>query len=255
MDVSVCTDMVCPQWDTAEAIARLAPLGVRYIEFWGWQNKDLAAVCTACERYGVQVAAICTAAFDLTDPAHRSEYLDGLRRSIPAAQQLGCPVLITQVGPDHGTPREAQHRSIAEGLTAAAQLLRGTGVTLAIEPLNLRTDHPGYYLSSSDEAFALVREVGCPEVRVLFDIYHQQVTEGDILAHVLPDLDCIAHFHAAGCPGRHELESGELAYPRLLRRIADAGYTGCVGLEYAPVQADWAGLRADLAALAAAGLH
>ena len=255
MNISVCTDMLCPQLDTAEAVRSLAPLGVRYIEFWGWQNKDLTAIRDACRQHGVQVAAICTAAFDLTDPARRAEYLDGLRRSIPAAQQLACPVLITQVGPDRGTSREEQHRSIAEGLTAAAQLLQGTGVTLAIEPLNLRVDHPGYYLSSSEEAFRLVHEVDRPEVRVLFDIYHQQVTEGDILSHVLPNLDCIAHFHAAGCPGRHELESGELAYPRLLRRIADAGYTGRVGLEYAPVRADWTGLRADLAALAAVGLQ
>ena len=100
--------------------------------------------------------------------------------------------------------------------------------------------------------------VGSPNVKVLFDLYHQQVSEGDLLAHLLPHLDKVGHLHAAAVPGRSALLGGELDYPTLLRRIADAGYTACVGLEYFPTQHGEDGLPADLravlAALNAAGL-
>ena len=111
-----------------------------------------------------------------------------------------------------------------------------------------RVDHRDAYLESSQEAFALVHAVNSPCVKVLFDIYHQQVSEGDILTLLLPHLDKVGHLHAAAVPGRAALLGGELDYPTLLARIAAAGYEGCVGLEYFPQQ--WTeGVAADLPAV------
>lgn len=254
MKISVCMDALCPQWPWPEAVERLWALGVRTVEFWGWQGRDTAGLARALGARGMGLAGMCTSSFELTDPARRGAWLAGLRESLAAARALGCPALITQSGPDTGAPRAEQHASIAAGLAAAAPLLREAGVTLLLEPLNTRHDHPGCYLSSSDEAFALAAGAG-GGVRVLYDIYHQQVTEGDILAHVLPNLGLIGHFHLAGVPGRHEPSGGELALAQVPGRIAAAGWQGFLGLEYTPLLPPEQSLSQELAALRAAGLE
>ncbi len=255
MTLSVCTDAVCPELPVEQAAEMLADLGFTAMEFWGLQGKNLTALKEVCTRRNIRIAGCCTGCFVLNDPTCREEFLSSLKESAATAKRMGIPTLITQVGQDTGAPRAAQHQSIVEGLTAAVPVLQAASVTLVIEPLNLRVNHPGYYMPSSDEAFEIVKEVNSPYVKVLFDIYHQQVTEGDILAHVLPNLEWIGHFHTASCPGRHELESGELCYPRLLKVIADAGYEKFVGLEYSPAGDLITGLKGDLAALQAVGLH
>ena len=132
------------------------------------------------------------------------------------------------------------------GLEACLPLLEGTDMTLLVEPLNTRVDHPGYYLTSSDEAFEVVEAVGSPQVKVLFDIYHQQIMEGDLIRRIGANIDKIGHFHAAGSPGRHELYDGEIHYPAVLRAIQDSGYQGYVGLEYFPKQEPRTGIEAFL---------
>lgn len=214
-----------------------ASCGYRWYEFWGWQGRDLQAIQKEAGRLGLQHAACCLPFIPLTEPERREEFLEGVKKSIGALRILGGSLLIAQVGSDTGAPRGQQHRSIVQGLRAAAPLLEAAGVTLVIEPLNLRVDHAGYYLSGSDEAFAIVEEAGSPAVKVLFDIYHQQITEGDLIRRITGNIGLIGHFHAAGNPGRHELDTGEINYPAVLAAAAGAGYTGCVGLEYRP-QAD-----------------
>ena len=134
------------------------------------------------------------------------------------------------------------------GLQDAARLLEGTDIVLAIEPLNEQVDHPGYYLVRSDEAFAIIDDVNSPNIQVTFDLYHQQLSEGNLTATLTDQIDKIAHFHAAGCPGRNELDRGELAYPWLFSAIEGAGYQGFVGLEYWPQRPAEEGLRSVLAA-------
>ena len=143
--------------------------------------------------------------------------------------------MITQVGADTGAPREDQHASIVAGLKAAAPILESAGITLMIEPLNTYVNHPGYYLWSSSEAFDIVREVDSPSVKVIFDIYHQQVMEGNIIPNILGNLDLIAHLHGAGHPGRHEMQNGESNYSVIIDAVDKAGYRGALGLEYKPL--------------------
>jgi hydroxypyruvate isomerase len=139
---------------------------------------------------------------------------------------------ITQVGNDTGAPREVQHTAIVETLKAAKPILEQYGVTVMPEPLNVKVNHPGYYLTTASEAFDIIREVDSPFVKVVYDIYHQQVTEGDIIPTVTKHLDLIAHLHSAGHPGRHDLWEGELNYKYIFDAIDKAGYTGACGLEY-----------------------
>ncbi len=218
-----------------EAVEKISRLGYKYIEIYDWKHLDLKSAAKALADTGVTLLSMCTSDFRLTDPACRGMWLDGIKKSCEAAGVLGAKKLITQVGADTGAAREAQHRSIVEGLRAGAEILESTGVTVMIEPLNIKVDHPGYYLTSSAEAFDIVREVGSPNVKAVFDIYHQQISEGNIIPNVTENLDCIAHLHAAGHPGRHELQYGENDYVNIFAAIDRAGYTGACGLEYSPL--------------------
>ena len=128
--------------------------------------------------------------------------------------------------------------SLVEGLREVAPLLEQSGITLVIEPLNERVNHPGYYLVRSDEAFQIIDEVNSNNIKVVFDIYHQQISEGDLIENIRKNIKKIGHFHAAGNPGRHELQKGEIAYAYVFDQIQAMGFTGYVGLEYWPTQSD-----------------
>lgn len=221
--------------DFCEALRTVASLGFDTAETYDWKVLELEKVRATCLDTGVNLISMCTSEFDMTSPEKRTLYLKNLRESCKAAKQVGATKLITQVGPDTGKERAFQHESIRTTLCEAVPILEESGITLMIEPLNVLVDHPGYYLTSSAEAFTLIREVDHPLVRVVYDIYHQQITEGNIIPNVTENLELIAHLHAAGHPGRHELQSGESNYPFIFDAIDKAGYTGACGLEYRPV--------------------
>lgn len=228
-----------------EAIRRSAACGYRAVEFWGWWGRDLDALEDALGTSSVRLATFCTRFVSLVDRARRSEYIEGLSETLDVAARFGVSRIISQVGselPD--LAREDQQQSIVEGLVECAPMLEKAGVTLLVEPLNLLVDHKGYFLSRSAEAFDIVSAVDNTHVRVLYDIYHQQITEGNLISTIRRHLPLIGHFHAAGNPGRHELTTGEIRYEQVLAELRAAAYEGFVGLEYFPVEDPEAGLMA-----------
>ena len=237
MNFSVCVDAVFEGKDFCGSLQTLKELGFEYFEFWRWWDKDMAAIKRQKEALGLNVAAFCTRFITLVDPATRPAYIKGLEETIEVAKELGCTCIISQVGDERqGVSREEQHQSLVDGLKACAPLLEKAGVTLVFEPLNTLIDHQGYYLTSSAEAFAIVNAVGSEKVKVIYDIYHQQIMEGNLLNAMLPAIEKIGHFHAAGLPGRNELDHGEINYPEIFKAIAASAYGRCVGLEYFPTE-------------------
>ena len=221
--------------DFCDALKRIRELGIDAAVTYNWKDLDQDAVRATCEETGVELMSMCTTNFDLTNPAARDAWLAGLRESCAAAKRMGVKRLITQVGPDTGARRDFQHESIVKGLSAARPILEDSGVTIMIEPLNTYFNHPGYYLWSAVEGFEIVREVDHPLVKVVYDIYHQQIMEGNIIPNITNNLDCIAHLHSAGHPGRHELQYGENDYKIIFAAVDKAGYNGACGLEYGPL--------------------
>ncbi|MBP3332597.1 MAG: TIM barrel protein [Clostridia bacterium] len=221
--------------DFCEAIKTVASLGYDAAETYRWKDLDLDKVKATLDETGVELLSMCTSEFRMTTPEHRQLWLDGLKESCIAARKLGVKKLITQVGQDTGAPREEQRASIVAALNAAKPILEEYGVTIMPEPLNTYVNHPGYYLWSSIEAFDIIREVDHPNVKLIYDIYHQQVMEGNIIPSVTKNLDLIAHLHSAGHPGRHELQYGENDYNVIFDAIDKVGYTGACGLEYSPL--------------------
>lgn len=241
---SVCIDAVLGDMPLVEAVRTVRNCGIAAFEFWGWWDKDLAKIQQATQSNDMQISACCTRFISLVDPERRSDYLTGLEESIAAATSIGCRTIISQVGDFRmGVSRQLQHQSLVDGLKAAAPMLARANITLVFEPLNELVDHPGYYLIRSDEAFQIVDEVDSDWVKVVFDIYHQQVSEGHVIHNICHNIHRIGHFHAAGNPGRHELTIGELNYRNIFDAIRKSSYDGYVGLEYWPVASPTEGLK------------
>lgn len=241
---SVCIDAVFEGLAPGDAIPLVKEAGVNAIEFWGWWDRDLVEIEAARDKAAMEISACCTKFISLVDESLRDQYLAGLEESIEVAKRLNCKTLISQVGDAlPGVSRDVQHASLVQGLREAVPMLEAGDVTLVIEPLNELIDHQGYYLVRSEEAFQIIDKVDSPYVRVVFDIYHQQISEGQLIANIRNNVEKIAHFHAAGNPGRNELTCGELHYPSIFDAIQECGYDGFVGLEYWPLQDAAGGLR------------
>ena len=226
-----------------DAIRKVRELGFDAVETYNWKSLDLDAVRAACEENGVELMSMCTTEFNMTNPDMREKWLAGLKESCEAANRVGAKRLITQVGQDTGAPREQQHASIVAALKAAAPILDATGVTIMIEPLNTLVNHKGYYLWSAVEAFDIIHEVNHPLCKVVYDIYHQQVMEGNNIPNITGNLDSIAHLHSAGHPGRIDLQFGENDYRVIFKKVDEAGYKGACGLEYHPTMDPTESLR------------
>ena len=247
---SVCIDAVFEGKSFDEACAATKQAGIPAIEFWGWWDKDLDELQAAQKANGLAISACCTRFISLVNPSVREDYLEGLRESIEAAKQLGTTMLISQVGEfRQGVSRDDQEEALIAGLKAAAPMLEEAGITLVIEPLNELVNHPGYFLIRSDAAFDIIEEVDSPNVNVVFDIYHQQISEGNLIQNIVENIDKIGHFHAAGNPGRNELQFGEINYPQVFAAIQQTDFEGFVGLEYWPLEEDPVGALSEVAQL------
>lgn len=238
MRLSACIEMlfVSETPDIVRRMALAAEAGFDTVEFWHWRNKDIAAIDKARRELGLAITGLLAEPVaDLTDPARHDEFLAGLKQSIAVARRLDAPVLIVQAGSElPGRSRAGQHQAIVTALRRAADLLAGTGIVLALEPLNIRIDHPGYYLSSTEEGLDIVDAVGRPEIRLLYDIYHSMVMD-EAPARVLAGrVDRIVHLHIADHPGRHQPGTGGLALAEALAWIESQGYAGAAGLEFVP---------------------
>ncbi|WP_072523736.1 hydroxypyruvate isomerase family protein [Clostridium sp. Marseille-P3244] len=244
MKYSVCTDALFPDTPVEDIIPVLRDHGYDTIEFWTWWDKDLERIEHLCAEHQIQISTFCV---DFRTnpgiPEDHDKYLEGLDASIRAARRLNCRTLIAQAGwSAEGVPADVHDRALRTVLKDAVPTLEKNDITLILEPLNIKVDHPGYHLSTSEHAFSILDEVGSSHVKLLFDIYHQQITEGNILATIEKHLDQIGHFHIAAVPGRIEPYNGELDYPYIIDQISRLGYNGCWGLEYMPKSDPWSTL-------------
>jgi hydroxypyruvate isomerase len=219
-----------------ERIDAVADAGFRAFEFWGWRDKDLEAIRSRADARGLGVAAIVGSGIQIVDESTHESFLKEIAEAAEAARLLGAPTMIVLTGDEMADrSRTEQHDNVVRALRAAAPIVREAGVRLTLEPLNTLVDHKGYYLTSSREGFEILDDVAAPDVvGLLFDAYHQQVTEGNLTSNLLAGLDRVSHIHVADVPGRREPGTGEVNYMNLLAAAAQAGYSEYCGLEFAP---------------------
>ncbi len=223
-----------------EQMRKVAEAGYKGFEFGNWRVENPAEISKLARSLDLECACIVVrgaseAPMSLTAPADRAAFLSALKDSTEAAKRFGTTRVVTLAGKEvPGVPREAQHKSIVEGLKAAHEIVAPAGITMILEPFNTLVDHPGAYLAIMQEAFAIVKEVGSPFLKILFDIYHVQIMEGNLSNTIRKNIAMIGHFHVADVPGRHEPGTGEINYLSVFRAIQQTGYRDFVGMEYGP---------------------
>lgn len=228
-------DTLLPGLPVPERIKTFKESGFNAFEFWCHWQYDLKELAREAEKNAMEIAAFATEFISLADSSCREEYLAGFSRSLSAGQTVGCRRIITQVGNElPGVAAAVQTQSIIDGLCAAGELAAKDGFTILVEPLNVLVDHAGYFLSRSDAAAEIIEKVDMPHVKMLFDIYHQQITEGNLIANIGKYLPLIGHFHFADVPGRHQPGTGEINYHNIFAFIDKSGYDGYAGMEFFP---------------------
>lgn len=234
MKLCPCIDMLYKGYDLKEALLCIKEAGFQGFECWDYNDWGLSRLAEAAEELKLQITNIGPDFASLADAKQRKQFVKEIEKALEAGKRLSAGCLTVLSGDDTGENRTCQHASIVAGLREAAPIAESAGITIVLEASNRRVNRPDNYLTSSDETFEIIDEVGSPFVKMLYDIYHQQISEGDLLSRIIPNIDKIGHFHAAGVPYRHELHLSEINYDFLFQEIQKADYQNWIGLEYQP---------------------
>lgn len=171
--------------------------------------------------------------FSSGDEDHRAQFLADCRDSVEVAQRVNAQWMTVVMG--DLSPRlelDYQTANAIESLRRAAVIFEPHGLTMVLEPLNPFRDHPGMFLSKVPQAYMICRAVDSPSCKILFDIYHQQITEGNLIPNIDMAWDEIAYFQIGDTPGRDEPTTGEINYKNVFRHIHGKGYDGILGMEH-----------------------
>ena len=253
-NIDLCIEPFFLGTEASEKIKKVKKLGFEAVEFWFWDHeftgnnliprrKNIHEISSVCNDLNITITDLVVNSPDgsiggfLTKPEDKNKYLERLKETIEIAHKLDCKKLITCTGNEIADKTfQQQFDSVVQTLTKAAEIAKKEGITLVLEALNSYVDHAGYFLTSSKTGFDIVRMVNNPGLKLLFDVYHMQIMEGNLTASIKNNISLIGHFHSASVPGRNELYSGEINYASIINTINDSGYDGYFGLEYWPAE-------------------
>jgi hydroxypyruvate isomerase len=224
-----------------------AGIGLKGIDLLQVEEYDIP------RRYGL----VCTMGYagggEIANALNRTEnhaaIEQAFRTNIPRAAKAGVPNVITFSGTRRGMPDEEGARNTVVGLNRVKRIAEDQGVTICMELLNSKHDHPDYMCDHTAWGVRVVKEVNSRNVKLLYDIYHMQIMEGDLIATIRSNIEWIGHFHTGGVPGRHELNhTQEVQWDAVMGAIADLGFRGYVAHEFVPTGDPLVSLReaADL---------
>jgi len=236
-----------------ERLAKVAEADYSNVELVGeyrnWSADDFARANAARKRLGIQFDATAGLAHGIADPAARDAFLADLKQAMTPMETLSCPAMIVLTGNTvPGLSREAQHQCSIETLKRAAAMVEGR--TINGQPVRLLLEcidpeeNPHYFLPSAAEAIEIVRSVNHPQVQFLYDLFHEQIGEGNLIEKLEKHIDVIGLIHVADVPGRHEPGTGEINYANIYRTLARLKYQHVVAMEFRPTGDEVAALRA-----------
>jgi len=233
------TELPFPQRVTAAARA-----GFEGVEFWDWRDKDMDRLGDTAAQAGVEVTGFFgNRRYSLIDRAQHARNLDALAESVAVARRVGCRALhafVQEIRPDASLaplprpiPEEEAFANAVEGLTQAAALCQAEGIVLLLEAIN-PIAVPGYYLSTAEKCLRLVETVNHPHLMMTYDYYHQQLSQGNLIATLERCVHRVAAVHVADVPGRHEPGTGEINFVNLDRHLRHLGFAGTLVFEVKP---------------------
>jgi hydroxypyruvate isomerase len=245
-------DTWCKQVPFEQRFALAKKLGFRTIEFWTVdRGNDTKAtdIRKLVDDNGLVVTQFAPAWPNFADAAKLPDLLRVTEQAIADAHVLGCSKFtVTGHSLVDGMSREAQLAGYTAGLMRMAPLLESAGVTGLVEPFN-RVNHLNHLLNGSQPALPMVRSVNSPRVKLLWDFYHMQLEDGDLIEKFTAGVDQVAHVQIGDVPGRHQPGTGEVNHANLLKAVRAAGYRDKIGLEFVPLDQDDARAVQDMLAL------
>ena len=204
-------------------------------EFDKWSDEDIRRVNAKKRSLGITFDATAGVWKGIADPAARQGFLADLEKLLNIADKLECPGIIVLSGDRiEGLSHEAQHQSCIETLKRSADVAAKRNVTLLLENIDPE-ENPKYYLTSVAQGFEIIRAVDHPRVKFLYDFYHEQISEGNLIEKLEKNIGQVGLVHIADVPGRHEPGSGEINYANIFRKLAELNYRQYAAMEYIPV--------------------
>ena len=238
-------EMLNDQEPFLERIERAKSSGFDAIEFWSWENKDLAAIRGLCKEFGLFVSSISGDGneYSLCDDTHCKGYIDYARASFEAAKQVGSSLVVIHsnalsdgkvVDSYSDISKTRLYMNMVKTLLVLAPYAEKAGITCVLEPLNRYVDHQGNLLHTLHDAAQVVEVVGSTNIALLYDLYHMQIESGNLCGNYDRFSKHVEHIHIADYPGRHEPGTGEVQYDRVLSHMLKGGYSGVFAFELSP---------------------
>lgn len=231
MKKSICIEKIFLEHDFYDRFAKVAEAGFQYVEFGYWPGRDIDRIKAECDKHGLTVTTF-SADFkaSLIVPKDRAAFLDYLAQSIEVAKTLGCKNLVihsqamddTGAFTSDGSDLDEPVKLYSAALTAqdAARMAEQAGVTLVLEAVN-NISKPGYYMTSCRYTGNLCKVVGSPNLKILYDIWHMQQMEGNMVANLRKYADVLGYIHVGDCPERHEPGTGEINFDKIKHVVCD----------------------------------
>jgi hydroxypyruvate isomerase len=236
-----------------ERLAKIVEAGYTNIELVGeyrnWAQADFDRANAARKKLGVRFDATAGMKNGVGNPAQRDALTEELRKALVPMETLDCPAMIIMAGNVvPGLTREQQHQSCIDSLKKAAEVIDGKKidgqpVRLLLECIDPE-ENPHYYLTSAAEGMEVVRAVNHPQVQFLYDLFHEQIAEGNLIEKLEKNIDLVGLIHVADVPGRHEPGTGEINYANIYRKLVQLNYKHTVAMEFKPKGDPVATLRA-----------
>jgi hydroxypyruvate isomerase len=221
----------------ADRVRAAAAAGFDAVEMWGPTGKDISALHDALQETGVTLTAqLAEPRMQfMIPPKDHAPFFTGLDAGVEVARRLDCPRIVVGSGTGFGgRNRQSQLDELIEIFSKGIAHIQGSGVTLVLEPVNIRVDHPGALLDRTGEAVYIARGVDSPHFGVLYDLYHSTVEGEDVAIELANAGSLIRYVQVADAPGRGEPGSGAIDWPARLGDLRAGGYDGPIGLEYYP---------------------
>lgn len=230
-----------------DRVRAAAALGFPAVELWPWKGKDLDAIASLSRELKIEIAQFTAWGFEpgMNDPKNHDAVVKAIEDGCEVAKKLNCKKMTVVGGNDQPGMSQAQmHENIIKALKRVAPIAEKADVMLILEPMNIRVDHKGHCLYGSVDAVRICREVDSSHVKINWDLYHMQISEGDLCGRLADGYDQLGYLQLADHPGRHEPGTGEVHYNRVLKQAYELGYRGYVGLECSPQNGEDAAAQA-----------
>ncbi len=236
-----------------QRLAKVAEAGYTNVELVGeyakWTDAEFDRAIAARKRLGIRFDATAGLHNGIGNPAIRDAFLAELGQAFNQMRRLDCPAMIVLSGNTvPGLTREQQHQSCIDGLKRAAEVIEGKQidgqpVRLLLECIDPE-ENPHYFLQSAAEAIEIVRAVNHPQVQFLYDLFHEQIAEGNLIEKLDKHIDVIGLIHVADVPGRHQPGTGEINYANIYRKLGELHYRHAIAMEFHPMGDPLSTLRA-----------